>query len=407
MEFGFSPEQEKFKNEVREFFMNELPADNRMDHRHDMFLNEKQLAFGWRLQQKAGAKGYLAPGWSKEEGGLGLGDIEHGISGEESGYWNCTWPTQQGLRVCGPPLHVFGTPEQKKKFLPSIAQGKMVWYQTFTEPNAGSDEANMQLRAIQDGDYFVLNGQKTFITAQSPADYLYTLARTKDVLPKHRGLSLFLIDAHTKGISYRPLPTIGVFTIEIFFDDVRIHKDSLLGELNRGFYHAMETFAFERTGTIDAGRARRHFEELVQYCKDTKRNGKPLIQDPEVRKMLAEMAMEERIEWLCSWHGQWYLTQKEKLGAQPYNLYAIFKKTFLTKHAEEESRMLGMYGQLKKVSKYAPFDGRVEAAWQDARSFHPEGTMEILKNVVADRGLGLPRYSRPEGPGKPVTVKQG
>jgi 3-oxocholest-4-en-26-oyl-CoA dehydrogenase alpha subunit len=395
VEFGFNPEQEKFHKEVREFFLNELPSDNRMDHRHDIFMTEEQLAFYWQLQQKAGAKGFLAPGWAKTSGGLGLSDIEHGIAAEEAGYWNVTWPSQQGLRVCGPPLHLFGTEEQKKKYLPDIAAGKQVWYQAFTEPEAGSDEASVQLRAVAQGDEYVLNGQKTFITAQSPADYLYTLARTADSIPKHRGLSLFMIPAHQPGITFRPLPTLCTFTVEIFFDDVHIPKNCLLGELNRGFYHAMETFAFERTGTVDAARARRHFEELLQYCKETERNGKPLIQDPEVREALAEMAIEVQIEWLASWHGQWYLTQREKLGAQPYNLSALLKKIYLTRHAEKESKIFGMYGQLKKVSKHAPFDGRVEAEWQDARSYHPEGTVEILKNIIAQRGLNMPRAARP------------
>jgi len=402
MEFGFTPEQQKFKDEVREFYLNELPSDTRMDHRHDMFLTPEQLDFGWQLQLKAGEKGYLAPAWSKEEGGLGKSFMEHGIATEENGYWNVSWPSNQGLRVCGPPVHMFGTKEQREKFLPDIAQGKTVWYQAFTEPDAGSDEANMQLRATPDGEGgFILNGQKTFITAQCPADYLYTLVRTADVVPKHRGLSIFLIPAHLPGISYRPLPTMGVFTIEIFFDDVKIPHDGLLGELNRGFYHAMETFEFERTGTIDAGRARRQLEEAVQYCKDTMRDGKPLIEDPDVREKLAMMAIETQIEWLCSWHGQWRLSEREKLGPEPYNLYALFKKTFLTRHAEEMDEVLGMYGQLKKTSKYAPFDGRTEAWWQDARSFHPEGTIEILKIVVAGRGLGLPRAPRPE-PKKPA-----
>ncbi|GAI40618.1 unnamed protein product [marine sediment metagenome] len=232
MEFGFTKEQEKFRKEIQEFFINELPSDNRMDHRHDLFLTERQLAFSWQLQQKAGEKGYLAPGWSKESGGLGLGNIEHGITTEEAGYWNVTWPSQQGLRVCGPPLHLFGSEEQKKKFLPAIAKGKQVWYQAFTEPEAGSDEANVQLRAVRNGDEFILNGQKTFITAQCPADYLYTLVKTEDTIPKHRGLSLFLIPAHAPGITYRPLLSMTTFTVEIFFDDVRISKDALTSTLN-------------------------------------------------------------------------------------------------------------------------------------------------------------------------------
>lgn len=396
MEFGFSAAQEKFRREMREFFLNELPSDYRLDHKHELIITDKQLNFAMQLQSKAGEKGYLAPGWSKESGGLGLGDIEQGIAMEEAGYWQICWPGFTGLRICGPALHLFGTHEQKQKFLPPIAQGKMVWYQAFTEPDAGSDEANVQLHAVPEGGVFVLNGQKVFITAAGPADYLYTLARTADVTPKHRGLSLFLVPAHSKGISYRPLPTMGVFTVEIFFDDVRVSKDNMVGELNRGFYHAMDTLMFERGGTTDAGTARRMLEEFVRYYKETQRNGKPMIEDPEVRKTLAELAMEAQIEWFCGWYGQWYLNQREKLGAQPYHLGGVFKKTYFTRRSEAMMNTFGIYGQLRRTSRYAKFDGRMEGNWQESRSTHPEGTLEINKNVIAQRGLGLPRLPRSE-----------
>ena len=391
MEFGFTEEQERLRREMHEFCVNELPED----HRAGIAMTEEQLAFGMELQKKAGEKGYLAPGWSKESGGLGLSDMEQGIIMEEQGYWGTVWPGSQGLRVCGPPLHLFGTEEQKKKFLPPIARGGSIWYQAFTEPDAGSDEANVQLKAVQDGDDFILNGQKTFITALAPADHLYTLARTQDIQPKHRGLSLFLIPAHAPGITYGALPTMGVFTVDIYFDDVRVSKDLLLGELNRGFYHAMATFMFERSGTGSAAGGKRSLEVLVRFCKETKRNGKPLIQDPKVRETVARMVIETEVDRLCGWHGQWYFSEREKLGPQPYNLGALFGKTPLVRRTKELMDIFGLYGQLQRGSEEVKYEGGVERAWQGARSTHPAGTIEINKLVISQRGLGLPRAPRP------------
>ena len=393
MEFEFTEEQEKLRKEVHEFFTTELPSDyHPYSPRGDVTGKTKEEYEFWlQLQRKAGAKGYLAPGWSKESGGLGLSDMEQGIIMEEASYWGITWPGGQGLRICGPPLHVFGTEEQKKKFLPPIAKGEAIWYQAFTEPDAGSDEANVSLRAVEDGDYYILNGQKTFITGYGPADYLYTLARTQDVMPKHRGISLFLIDAHTPGISYRPLPTFTVFTTEIFFDDVRVPKDALLGELNRGFYHAMVTFEFERTNTGNAAGAKRNLEELVQFCKEEKRNGKPLIDDPEVQDLLADRAIEQQINWLGGWCDTWYFNQRAKVGSPPPSTSALRAKVSSDDRAKQLMNALGLYGQLQRTSKYAKFNGQAERSWQISRSTHPAGTIEVNKIVLAGRGLGLPR----------------
>ncbi|MAF85801.1 MAG: hypothetical protein CL875_04915 [Dehalococcoidales bacterium] len=397
MDFEFTEEQEKLRKEIHEFFVNELPLDYRAGFIEVVTrgapFTEEQLSFGMALQKKAGKKGYLAPGWGKESGGLGLTDMEQGIIIEETGYWGVVWPVSLGLGVCGPALHLFGTEEQKRKFLPPIARGEVIWYQAQTEPDAGSDEANVQLRAVPDGDDYILNGQKTFISATGPADYLYTLVRTADVKPKHRGLSLFLVPAKVPGISYRPIPCMSGFTVDIFFDDVRVPKDSLLGQLNRGFYHAMATFEFERSGTDDAARSKRYLEELVQFCKETKRNGKPLIEDPKVRETLAQIAVETEVERLCGWHGQWYFAEREKLGPQPYNLLELIFKTYGPIQSKKMMDMFGLYGQLKKLSPRVKFEGQVERRWEAMRSAHGGGTIEINKVVIADRGLGLPRIS--------------
>jgi hypothetical protein len=389
MDFRFTEEQEKLRKEVHDFFVENLPSDYRPRGQRGQTL--EQFKFWMDLQRKAGEKGYLTPGWAKESGGLGLSDMEQGIVMEETSYWGIFWPGTQGIRVCGPPLHVFGTEEQKRKFLPPIAKGEVIWYQAFTEPDAGSDEANVSLRAVEDGDEYVLNGQKVFITAPGPGDYLYTLARTQDVVPKHRGLSLFLIDARSPGISYRPLPTMGVFTVEIFFDNVRVPKDRLLGELNRGFYHAMVTFEFERSTTGGGAGARRGLEELIDFCRKEKRNGQPLIKDPKVRDLLADRAIEMQLTWLQGWFAAWHFSQRDKLGSPPPEAGGLHNKTVSADRAKQLIDALGLYGQLRRGSKYAKYEGRAAGAWEVSRSTHPAGTIEVNKIVLAGRGLGLPR----------------
>lgn len=391
MDFSFTEEQDKLRQEVRDFFIKELPSDFRPGLSTRRAANTKQFEFWMDLQKKAGVKGYLTPGWSKESGGLGLSDMEQGIVTEETGYWGAAWPDSMGLRICGPPLHVFGTEEQKRKFLPDIASGKTIWYEAFTEPDAGSDEANVAMRAILDGDYYVLNGQKCFMTAPGPADYLYTLARTAVTTPKHRGLSLFLIDAHAPGISYSPLPTMGNFTVEIFFENVRVHKDTLLGELNRGFYHAMVTFEFERSSTGTPASTRRSLEELIQFSKEEKHNGKTMIEDPGMRELLADRAIEWELSWLGGWRDCWFFSQRRRLGSPPPSTSAYRNKNESAPRAEALMDVLGLYGLLHRNSKYAKFGGEAERNWQVSRSAHPAGTIEVNKIVLAGRGLGLPR----------------
>jgi len=388
MDFNYSEEQLRIKKEVHDFFVKELPPDYRPVGRGH---SKEGFKFWFDLQKKTGAKGYLTPGWGKESGGLGLSDMEQGAVLEETAYWGITWPSINALRVCGPPLHVFGTEEQKKQFLPPIARGEVVWYQAFTEPDAGSDEANVWLRAIEDGDDYVLNGQKTFITASGPADYLYTLVRTQEVTPKHRGISLFLIDAKSPGISYRPLPTLGIFTCEIFFDNVRVPKDRLLGELNRGFYHAMVTFEFERSTTGGGAGARRGLEELVEFARNEERGGKPLIKDPAMRDLIADRAIAMQLTWLEGWFAAWHFSQRDKLGSPPPEAGGLHNKMMGNVRAEQMMNTMGLYGQLRRDSKYAKFNGAAAEGWERSRSVHPAGTIEVNKIVLAGRGLGLPR----------------
>ena len=389
MDFGFTEEQEKLKQEVHEFFVNDLPVD----YQGEFYAVSKEMkSFHLELQKKVASRGWLAPSWPKEYGGLGLSDVERALVEEEVGCWNIIWPCLYGTTLAGPALMLFGTEEQKRRFIPAIAKGEAIWDEVFTEPDAGSDEANVQLRAVADGDDFILNGQKTFVGEAYKRDYLYTLARTADIVPKHRGLTLFLILANLPGITYRPLPVMtGQIKNEVFFDDVRVPKEYMLGELNRGFYHAMSTLEFERSTTAFPAWLKRNLEEFVQYCKETKRNGKPLIEDPQVRDILAQIAVEVEVFRLTAWVTAWKFSQREKLGPVGYDLTAFYLKIFADRHAKAMVDIMGLYGQLKTGSKWQQLRGVLEHRWQATRSLHAGGTLEIIKVVLAGRGLGLPR----------------
>ena len=394
MEFAFTPEEEKRRKEVHDFFQNELPDDYN-PYAFNGSGDEAIENFLFKLQKKVAKKGWLTAGWPKKYGGLGLNSIEHRVINEEIAYWigEVGWPGFMSYDLVGPVVLTVGTEEQKQRFIPPMTRGEVICWEAFTEPNAGSDESNIELRAVRDGDYYILNGQKTFITGRGKPDWLFTLAKTKETTPKYRGISLFMVPGDAHGVSYRPLPTLGgSLQHEIFYEDVRVHKENMLGEENKGFYYAMATFEFERAA-IGSERVR-GMQRLVQFCREEKRNGKPLIEDPKVRDMLANMAMEHEVLRLASWYGVWLRTQRERLGPQPYDLSALLAKKFLSPDANALMDMFGIYGQLRSNSKHAKYDGELSHAWETSHVLHAGGTPEIYQYVIAQRGLGLPKIPR-------------
>ena len=394
MDFTFSEEQKKLMKEIGEFCINELPEDYDPDYiggPRDQGTHD----FMKQFHQKGVKGGWPTAGWPKKYGGLGLTFMEQAAINSEMAYWGATWGGDAELILVAPTILTVGTEEQKQKWIPPIIRGDVTAFQAFTEPEAGSDEANCQLRAVADGDDFVLNGQKTFITGQVKPTLLYTLAKTADIPNKHRGLSIFMVPGDAQGITYRPLPTMGgSMQNEIFFDNVRIPKTNLLGELNRGFYVAMATFEFER-GTGGGLGAKRSMETIIEFCREQKRNGKPLYQDPKAREMIARLAINSHLGFLQGWWVTWQRENKNKLGGPPRNTTTVFPKSvFQVYEGESLMRVMGLYGQLKRNSKYVKYKGKASYKWEKKNAIHGGGSPEIRKVVVADRGLGLPRIPR-------------
>ena len=388
MEFRFTFEEESFREELRDFLKQELPDGwpSIADEYDDWDLTLK-------MRKKLAGKGWLTLAWPKEYGGRGATHMMQLIFAEEMAYHRAPGRDIFGTRMLAPTLMIHGTEEQKLEHLPPIARGETQWCQGYSEPESGSDLASLQTRAIEDGDDFVINGTKIWTSQAHRADHIMVLARTDPDAPKHRGISFLLADMRTPGISVKPIVDMSKrhhFNM-VTFDDVRVSKRNLVGEKNRGWYVGATLLDFERSGVEYSAESMRTLEELVEFCKENTRNGRPLADDPIVRHRLANLSNEIEISRLISYNTAWMQSQ----GLVP-NREASMGKVFGTELQQHTAQVgmsiLGLYGQLESNSRWAPLQGRIEASYMTAVSATiAAGTSEIQRNIIATRGLGLPR----------------
>jgi alkylation response protein AidB-like acyl-CoA dehydrogenase len=388
MDFEFTEEQRGFRDEVRAFLEEEVPPERQAVFGAE---GEEDFQFARSIARKLAQRRWLTIGWPEEYGGGGKGQLEQAIFSEEMGYRRVPRSGYTGLYIVAPALMKFGTEDQKKKYLVPIANAEAEYCQGFSEPNAGSDLGSLELRALRDGDEYVLNGSKMFTSFAFRAQYIYLLARTDPDAPKHRGISLFIADVNTPGIEFRPLPYInGQMAAQTYFNDARLPMTSLIGEENRGWYHAMTTLDFERSGLERYASVRRTFDDFVDYCKTTRHNGGSLAQVPQVRRMLAERRIGMEMWRLLCYKVAWL----QSTGAVPNAEASV---AFL--HGTEERlrftqgamQILGPYGTLSNESRWAPMRGIIEGIHRESMHLHGAGTTEVHRNIIAQRGLGLPR----------------
>ena len=388
MNYEFTEDQKKFRDDIRSFLEEEVPPE-----RQEIFgvETEGQHEFSYSIARKLAARGWLAIGWPKEYGGGGRSQIEQAILNEEMGYRRAPRPGMIGLGIVGPALMKFGTPDQKEKYVPPIARGEVTYCQGFSEPNAGSDLGSLELRAVRDGDDYVINGTKMFTSHAFQADYMYFLARTDPDAPKHRGISLFIADVKTPGMSFRPLPYIsGAMAGQTYFDEVRLPISCLIGEENRGWYHAMTTLDYERSGLDRYAGVRRTFDDFLEFCKTTRFNGSLLADDPIVRYKLAERRVGMEIWRLLCWKVVWLQSTGAVPNAEASEAF-LFGTEDRLKFAQVAMQTLGHYATLRHESKWAPMLGTIEGIHRESMHLHGAGTTEIHRNIIAQRGLGLPR----------------
>jgi alkylation response protein AidB-like acyl-CoA dehydrogenase len=392
MDFSWSAEEEAFREEIRDFLKVELPAgwnDTLVLDKED----EDYINIAKAFTRKLGAKGWFTAHWPEEYGGLNWPFWQHFIMNEEMAIADAPIIGGNGPKFLGPTIIHYGTDEQKERFLPGIAKGEELWVQGYSEPNSGSDLASLQTRAEEDGDDWVINGQKIWSSYGHYADWCFMLARTDPDAPKHRGISYFLLDMKTPGITVRPLINIAGTKgfNEIFFENVRVPKDALLGEKNRGWYMATTTLSYERTAIEAPARAQRILNDLVRYAKLTKRNGRSLSEEPSVRQRLAQLAIEIDVSRCLSYRVATSQAREDIPGPEaPAN--KVFTSEMVQRIAQVGMQMMGLYGQLEFNTKWAPLKGKIERLYLTSVSGTiAGGTSEIQRNIIAERGLGLPR----------------
>ena len=394
MDFNYTTEDQAFRTEVRAWLeANKKFAPPPSNIMADEGEGDWEARVNWHKRLNEG--GWVAVNWPKEYGGRGATVMQRLIYREELSRLGLNEPMiGMGINLLGPTLIHWGTEEQKRNHIPKILKGDEVWCQGYSEPGAGSDLASVQTRAVDDGDDFVVNGQKTWTSIAQHADMIFALVRTDPAAPKHKGISYLLIDMHSPGVTVRPLVqmTGGKGFNEVFFEDVRVPKKNIVGERNNGWQVAMTTLMFERGGGGGEGLMGEVYE-LARLAKRIPRSGdgSTAWDDSSVRQKVAEFAAEAQA---LRYTGYRQLTRQLK-GLPPGPEGSMMKlcgTELALKIAIYAMELLGPYSQLEFNAPFAVDKGKWSFRMLAARG--PTiyaGTNQIQHNIIGERVLGLPK----------------
>ncbi len=391
MDFGDTAGEERFRERLCKFLDLELTEEIARQNWEDKGVGHEAREFSRKLY----ANGFLGMSWPEEYGGQGLpGTYDFILLDELGRRWGAHVPLDVGYTMVGRTILHHGSEEMKREFLPRIIRGEIEFSLGYTEPDAGSDLASMRMEAVEKGDDYIINGQKTFNTESHYAEYHWLAARTDPDpnIPKHRGISLFIVDQNSPGIAIEPLRTLsGERTNEVFYDNVRAPKKRMVGEKNKGFYYMMEALDYERNHVFVPARLSPILHDMIQYVKETKFNGMPLSEDPLIRDKLARAAIELEVAQVLADRSRWLESNELPMSFEP-EVIKIVTSELEQRLVNTGMEILGLYSQLEEGSKWVPFRGRIE--WHFLHSFMTTigaGTSEIGRNIIAQRGLGLPR----------------
>jgi alkylation response protein AidB-like acyl-CoA dehydrogenase len=390
MKFTYEPDVEAFREEVRAFIKAELPPEEvriRRGYEGGFKTYQEEYDYTMGFQRKLAARDWLAMAWPREYGGGGASHMRQLVYNEEMAY-NGAPSMNMGIAWVGPSLMLYGTDEQKQKFIPRITGADDWWCTLYSEPGAGSDLAALQTRAVRDGDEYVINGQKIWTSGGHLADWGWLAARTDPDAPKHKGITMFMLSMKSPGITIRPLINIADrhgFN-EVFFEDVRIPANQVVGEVNRGWYHMAVALDFERSGVQAFAGGRRSVERLYQVAKD---HPELIARRPSVRLELADRGVEVAVGTLLAYR----VVTMQARGLVP-NYEASTSKLFGSEMGQRISltgmHLLGTHGQLRDGTRHEVID-QATTYLSSVSGTIAAGTSEIQRGIIATRGLGLPR----------------
>jgi len=393
MDLNLTPEETKFRDELRSWLEANVPKDWGEWREKPL---EESFPYLRAWQRKLYEGGWAAVSWPKEYGGRGATLMEQSLFWEEMARVEAPpMANSLGLGLIGPTIIAYGTDEQKKRFIPKILSAEEIWCQGFSEPNAGSDLAALQTEARLDGDHYVVNGQKVWTSYGWIGNWCELVVRTDSNVPKHKGLSVLLIDMKSPGVEVRPLKQMtgeSEFN-EIFFRDVRVPVANLLGKVNDGWNVAVSTLMYER-GSYGARLHlifKRAITRLIELSDKFQKDGHPAAQDPITRQKLAQCYAEIEI---MRWNQLRAFSRVTATGVPgpEGSIQKIFWSELNQRLQQIAQEMFGAYGQLLAGDKDAVDNGIWSYGYLRTRGNTIEaGTSEVQRNIIGHFVLGLPR----------------
>jgi 3-oxocholest-4-en-26-oyl-CoA dehydrogenase alpha subunit len=390
VDFEFSAEEKAFQQDVRAFLRDNFDPEVMDPSREGMAQlvdSPKRRTF----MAKMAARGWIGMSWPVEYGGAGMPGMYEYLLNEELAAVGAPF-IGKGVGIVGKTIIRHGNERLKQEFLPKIRNAQIEFAIGYTEPDAGSDLASLKTRATKDGDGWRINGQKRFTTSAHFADWYWLAARTDFEAPKHKGVTLFLIPMNAPGITIQPMPTLGddEITNEVFLDDVFVHDDYVVGEVNQGWYYVSEALDFERFTLYTISAYIRKYEALREFVRTAERDGAPLRDDPIVRSKMAWFATQIEVARMHTMR----VISTASAGGVPNiesSMFKLWTTTLGQRFADEFMTWNGAAGALKKGEPGAPANGRFEHIYRySVVDTVGAGTSEVQKNILARRGLGLP-----------------
>jgi len=388
MHIDLTPEQRAFRDEMRTYFEKVMTPE---------LVAEVSGSEGGgprfrTAMMQMGRDGLLGIGWPKEYGGQARSSIEQYLFSDEAQRSGFPLPFLT-LNTVGPTLMQFGTEEQRRFFLPKILAGEIFFCIGYSEPGAGTDLGSLQTRAVRDGDTWVINGQKSFTSLADYADYVWLAVRTDPDAPKHRGISMIIVPTDVEGFRMTPTPTVGgIATNSTYYDDVRVPYENVVGPVNGGWGLIVNQLNHERVSLMAAGTLERNFQAVARWARETKRNGRRVIDEPWVQQNLARVKVHAETLKLMNWKQAWALTQGN-LAMADASAVKVFGSEFNIAAYRMLGEVLGAVGAIRRGSPEAALLGRIEMMYRSMLILtFGGGTNEVQRDIIAMAGLGMPHY---------------
>jgi alkylation response protein AidB-like acyl-CoA dehydrogenase len=391
MYIGMSQEQERLRRELRDYYERLLTPDLREKLAREHGIGPATKA----VRERMAKDGWLCFGWPKEYGGQGRDEVDHFIFFDEAMRASAPVPMLT-VNTVGPTLMRFGTEEQKRAFLPRIASGEIEFCIGYSEPSAGTDLASLQTRAVRDGDHYVVNGQKTWTSLASGADYCWLAVRTDPGAAKHAGISILIVDMKTPGIRVDPLDLLVEHDLnQVFFEDVRVPVANLVGGENKGWKLITNQLNHERVTLCSSGVIERAYDVVLEYAESTHLpDGRRLLDEEWVQANLARVFAGIEFLRLVNWKVAWSAT-KGTFSPADASITKVFGTELYVAGFRLLMEILGQRGYLVRGSPEAVAAGHLENLY---RSMAPltfvGGVNEVQRDLIAVFGLGMPRIPR-------------